>query len=337
MKKLIYFAAALLVSLTSCEKNVTPAADTDAYVGEGILKVNLAYEVSPESKAQTDYTEVLDAEKAEKSVSVLVFDKASGQLNVSKSLSKTSDAFSATVPAGEKTVYAVVNGPDLSQITTISQLTAMTDDLANTNLAANGLTMIGSADCTVTADAPATASITVKRMVGRVVVEKITNKLPEQYGSMTIDAIYLGNANTVQTFAGASSVLANPSGYADANMTQPIGKNSVTGACVDYLYRGLATNILCNESNTDKQYLYCQPNSTSPLTTVYILATIGGIQYYYNIPLTGTVKANYTYSIKATISNLGTDKPDGTLVKGTINASIIVAGWAAGEDYNTEF
>lgn len=338
MKKLFCFGAALLFFLPACEKNFTESDDNaNAHVGEGILKVSLAYETFPQAKAVTDYTEVLEAEKAEKKVVVYVFDKTSGQLNVSKTLTKSSDAFSATVPAGEKTVYAVINGPDLSSVTTLSQMAAVTDNLANTTLAANGLTMVGSADCTVNGDTPATATITVRRLVARIVIEKITNNLPSQYGKMTIDAIYLGNAYTAQTFAGATSILANPSGYADANMTQPIGKNNEKGSCSEYLYRGLSSDVIVGGSNTTKQYLYCQPNATSTHTCVYVLTTIGTQKYYYRIALNGGLQANYTYSVEATISNLGTALPDDDFNLGQIDAAIIVAGWSAGDDYVAEF
>lgn len=337
MKKLFYFGAALLFSLTACEKNFTEFDNNaNAPVGEGILKVSLAYETFPQAKAVTDYTEVLDAEKAEKSVSVLVFDKASGQLNVLKSLSKTSDAFSATVPAGEKTVYAVVNGPDLSQITTISQLTAMTDDLANTTLAANGLTMIGSADCTVQTGVPATAAITVRRLVARIVIEKITNNLPAAYGKMTVDAVYLGNANSVQTFAGSSSNIVNPYGYADVNKTQEIGKNNILGSCSDYMYRQVSTDVTVGSSYSTPLHMYSQPNSTSNPTLVCMLLTIGGMQYYYTLPLIDGILANHTYSISFNVVNLGTD-PGKPLEKEQLSAFITVAGWSAGYDYSAEF
>lgn len=338
MKKLFYFAAMLLFTLTACEKNFdSPKADTDLYEGEGTLKVSLAYETFPGSKAVTDYTEVLEAEKAEKKVAIYVFDKTSGLLNVSKTLSKTSDAFSVTVPAGEKTVYAVVNGPDLSTVTTIAQMSAATDNLTNTTLAANGLTMVGSADCTVQAGVPATAAITVRRLVARVVIEKITNSLPAAYGKMTIDAVYLGNANSVQTFAGSSSSIVNPYGYADINKTQAIGKNNITGSCSDYMFRRISTDVAVGNSFTTPQYLYCHPNSTDTPTSVHILLTAGGKQHYYHLDLDGGIQSNYTYSVSVNIKFPGENGPSDKHEKGELNATITVAGWSAGNDYTAEF
>lgn len=338
MKKILFSAALLLMVLASCKKeDINNETQRPGKVVSGYLNVTLAYENGMETKATTDYTTVLDTEKAEKKVAVYVFDKESGQLNVSKTLTKTSDAFNVTVPVGTKTVYAIVNGPDLSNVTTISQMQTVTDNLAVTSIEGDGFTMIGSADCTISASTPATAAITVRRLVSRIVLKKVTNSLPSQYGNMTIEAIYLGDANSVQTFAGAVSAVVNPSGYADASKTKAIGKNNVTGSCSGYMFKKLAANVNVGSSYATAQHLYCQPNSSSTYTTLHMLMTIGGLQYYYKIPITGGIKANHTYSVEANVINLGTDNPDEVLVKGELNATITVAGWSAGEEYDAEF
>lgn len=337
MKRILIAAAMLLGVFCSCEKAEQKDPSPVKNEGNGILKVSMAYEKSPAAKATTDYTTVLDAEKTEKKVSVYVFDKSSGLLNVSQELTKTTDQFEVTVPAGEKTVYAVVNGPVLPDLTSLDEFKAIQDNLSDTDIATDGLTMIGSADCTVSANAPATADITVRRMVARVVIDGIVNRLPAQYGKMTIEAIYLGNANSVQNFDGTVSGMVNPLGYADNAKSQPIGKDGVTGACDNYMYKAPAADVKVNATYDVKNHLYCQPNRTTTPTCVFILATIGSGKYYYRIPLDGGLDPNYTYSVSATVNNLGTQNPDDDFIKGNIVATITVAGWSAGDDYNAEF
>lgn len=335
MKKIFFSAAALLALVCSCNKQEPiPSTDQNSY---GELVISVQQEVSTKTKAVTDYVTVLDDEKAEKSVTVMVFDAASGALNVSKTLAATTEELTINVPTGEKTVYAVVNGPDLSGVSTVDQLLAVTDDLASSSIAADGFTMLGTANCTVAKETPASASITVSRLVSRVVLKNVTNSLPAAYGHMTIDAVYLGNANTVQTFAGVASVPVNIDGYADAAKAQPIGKNDVTGACPEYLYRAVGTDVNVGDSYTTVQHMYCQPNATDEYTTMYILTTIGDNQYYYKVELDKKLSANYTYSVEANIFNLGTDNPDDELEKGSLSVNITVADWVAGDNYNAEF
>ena len=339
MKKLIYFAASLLIFLTACEKNITPSvSNSEDHVGEGVLKVNLAYETSAVSKALTDYTEVLNIEKAEHSIKILVFDKATGALNTVASPSSSAQTCSITVPVGEKTIYAVINGPELSTVTNVSVLKKIVDNLANNNINTEGFTMVGYTSCTAEASKTVTANITVKRLVSRIVLNNITNNLPSQYQNLTLDAVFLGNAYTAQTFdATEVSGMVNPNGYADQSQTAAIGKNSVSGSCPDYLYRSVSENITCGTIYNKKQCLYCMPNSSSTHTCLFVLATVGSSKYYYKVPLTNGLQANHTYTVNMVINNLGTSEPGEDLVKGDIGVNITISGWEAGDDYVGEF
>lgn len=334
MKNIFISAAALLLLACSCNKQEPVPSPADDVFGE--LVVSVKQEVRAETKA-TDYVTVLDNEKAEKSVTVMVFDATSGALNMSKKLGASTETCSISVPVGSKTVYAVVNGPDLSAVTTVQQLLALVDDLATSSISKNGFTMLGTANCTVTKGTSTTAAITVSRLVSRVVLRKLTNSLPAAYDHMTIDAVYLGNANTVQKFSGAASTPVNIAGYADAAKSKPIGKNNVTGACAEYLYKKVSADVAAGKSYTTVQHMYCQPNTTSEYTTMYILTTIGANQYYYKVPLNKKLSANYTYSVDVNIYNLGTQNPDDELEKGSLAVKITVADWVPGDDYVAEF
>lgn len=332
---------ALMLSAAACIacSGLVSESDDSILAGNGEGMVTVTVQQAPSAtKAQTDYTTVLPDEMNVRKVAVFVFDKTTGTLNASKEIATTGEKCTFTVTAGEKTIYAVANGPDLSSVTTLSQLGQAVDDLSQSDIGTHGLMMTGSCDCTVEAGGTASPIISVRRMVARVVLQKVTCSLPSQYGSMTLDCIYLGNANTVQTLAGAVSGKVNPDGYADAQKTKPIGKNGVTGSCPNYLFYNSGYNISVGSSKTTKYHFYCQPGDDSSVTCMYLLATIGGNQYYYRVPLNVGLNANMTCSVELEITNLGAPlPPDGDLQKGEISATINVAGWDAGNKYEVEF
>ena len=74
----------------------------------------------------------------------------------------------------------------------------LVDDLSDSDMQEDGLTMIGSEVCVVRAGVQATPVVGVRWLVSRVVLKKVACNIAEQYGEMTIDCVYLGNANTVQ-------------------------------------------------------------------------------------------------------------------------------------------
>jgi hypothetical protein len=97
-------------------------------------------------------------------------------------------------------------------------------------------------------------------------------------------------------------------------------------------------DIAVGESLTEKYHMYCHPNQTQDYTCLYVLTTIGGIQYYYRVPLDQGLSANTTCSVDLKITNLGSlTPPDGDLQKGEIQAVVTIEGWAAGNDYVAEF
>lgn len=337
MKK-IFFLSVIMACVACNEFAHEYVGNADEVASGGHLRVTVE-QASDLTKAQTDYTAVLDVEKAVNNVTVLVFDKATGVLNASKELGSLTEECEFTITTGEKTVYAVVNYSDLGSVTTISQLEQKLDDLSETDVNTDGFVMVGSRDCTVRTGTPAEPVITVKRLVARVVLQKITNRIPAQYGYMVVNCVYLGNANTVQSFSGEVSSMLNPGGYADAAKTKPIGKSSVLGSCPGYLFKTVSANIATGATNSTRHHMYCQPNSDDEnVTCLYILATIGGVQYYYRVPLHLGLAANTTCSVEVEIANLGALlPPDGDMQKGEIKATINISGWDTGEKYEVQF
>ena len=336
MRKIACFLA--VAACVSCNYDVADVSG-DALGSRdcGQLSVTIDFETTG-TKALTDYTQSLAEENSIHKISVLVFDKSTGALNAYKEIESSGDECVLSVTTGEKTVYAVMNGPDLGTVTTIDQFKQVVDDLSTTDIQSDGLVMVGYEDCVVRSRETAEPRITVKRLVARVVLKKITNKVPPQYGAMTIDCVYLGTACTKQTFGGVSSNPVNVGGFADAAKTLPIGKGDVTGSCPAYMYRSVGCSIATGATDSSKQHLYCHPNATGSMTCMYVLVTIMGSQYYYRVPLKDGLEANKTYSVELEIANLGSVlPPDGDFQKGDIMPVINVSGWDAGDSYIVEF
>ncbi len=336
MKKIFCFCA--LVALAACEH---VSADVEASGLEadacGRVSVVIKQEQLP-TKALTDYTTALDEEKLVKDVAVFVFDKTTGLLNAYKSIASLSAECEFNLNVGEKLIYAVVNGPDLSSVTDVGQLEQTVDDLSGSNIQSDGLVMVGKQICSVEAGKSVEPVVQVKRMVARVVLQKVTNKVAPQYGNIIINSIFLGDANTCQTISGDVSGTVNPGGYSDASKTRPIGKSGETGSCPDYLYKDIFAPVVNGLYNTTKYHLYCQPSAAGTVTCLYMLVTIGGSQYYYRVPLQNGLKANTTCSVEVEIVNLGTAlPPDGDIQKGEIVATVSISGWDAGDSYVVEF
>ena len=336
MKKLLCFCA--LAVFAACSHESSDVVTSDVEMGEyGKLSVLIEHEQS-ETKALTGYTTALDDEKKVYDISVFVFDKSTGVLNAYRSLDSLSDECEFDVTVGDKIIYAVVNGPEVGGVTNVNQLKQAVDNLSGSSIGTNGLVMVGSQECKVEAGKLLEPVVVVKRLVARVVLQKVTNSVAPQYGSITVDCVYLGNANTSQTISGVVSGMVNPNGYSDSSKTKPIGKDGVTGSCPAYLYRAAGTSVANGANNTTKYHMYCQPSTSGTVTCLYILATIGGGKYYYRVPLQNGLKANTTCSVEVEIVNLGAAlPPDGDIQKGEIVATVSISGWDAGDSYVVEF
>lgn len=99
-----------------------------------------------------------------------------------------------------------------------SDINALIDDLSVSTMSDAGLTLVGSEECDVVAgDTPTSVTVTVRWLVSRVVLRNVTCNIPAQYGEMTLDCVYLGNANSTQKFSGETGGKKNVDGYSDAD------------------------------------------------------------------------------------------------------------------------
>ena len=346
MKKGIFIMAAIAAIACSCEpeKDCLPCQEEKT----ATLNVSLDFEDDNHTKA-TSYVTSQTYETTVNNVQVLVFD-STGALNAYVDADKSVTGITINTTAGSKTVWAVVNGPDLSSVTTVSGLSAMAIDLGdNSTTASAGFVMAGSTTCTVSSST-ATASISVRRFVARVALAKVSNSLPDSYGSLTVNSVALINVVGNQNLAGAAtpSTWYNKMGRKDGATasSQIIDGSSYLASCPTLTFKSISSSVANGSSLTPSTpyLLYCYPNSTSTdaegwsssftarKTRLVVTATISGTKYYYPIVIDAPTR-NTAYTVELTITGLGSTDPDKPVVKGSITASVSVQGWSAGAVY----
>ena len=348
MKKTLFIMAAVAAMACSCDKDADCEPCQEAQT-KATLNVSLDFEDEPQTRA-TSYVAAQTYETKVNDVQVLVFD-STGALNAYVDADTKTSGISISTTAGSKTVWAVVNGPNLSSITTLSALQSTAVDLgANSTTETTGFVMAGSTTCTVGSSA-ATASVAVKRLVARVALQKINNSLPASYGALTVNNVTLINVVGNQNLAGSASISTwyNKMGRKkDATATGQIIDGSTYVAEIPTLtFKSVGTSVANGGSLTPTTpYLfYCYPNSTSTdatgwsssftarKTRLVVAATIGGTKYYYPVVI-DTPARNTAYTVELTITGLGSTDPDKPVQKGSITASVTVEGWASGAVYN---
>ena len=346
MKKGIFIMAAIAAIACSCEpeKDCLPCQEEKT----ATLNVSLDFEDDNHTKA-TSYVTSQTYETTVNNVQVLVFD-STGALNAYVDADKSVTGITINTTAGSKTVWAVVNGPDLSSVTTVSGLSAMAIDLGdNSTIASAGFVMAGSTTCTVSSST-ATASISVRRFVARVALAKVSNSLPDSYGSLKVNSVALINVVGNQNLAGAAtpSTWYNKMGRKDGATasSQIIDGSSYLASCPTLTFKSISSSVANGSSLTPSTpyLLYCYPNSTSTdaegwsssftarKTRLVVTATISGTKYYYPIVIDAPTR-NTAYTVELTITGLGSTDPDKPVVKGSITASVSVQGWSAGAVY----
>lgn len=359
MKKTSLLFAALMgmVALTSCNKDLGSDNIPDMpqeQVSEGQMILSLDFPEAIQTKAVTAYTTAQTYESQVNSVQILVFDSA-GKIDKYYNAGKTTIGISISTVTGAKTVWAVVNGPDLKACAKLSDLqaTALTLGGNNSITASTGFIMAGSASCTV-GTSTVNCAITVSRFVSRVALVSVTNSLPASYGSLTVNCAYLSNVVGNQNMAGNASAATWYNKFGRADESTQVSSHIIDGStykasCPDLTYKSISGTAAVGASHTPSSpYLfYCFPNSstTAPAafstsfaaqrTVLVVKATVGGTAYYYPVVLDDAAPArNSSYTVGLTITGPGSTDPNQPVAKGNMSASITVSPWASGAVYN---
>lgn len=365
MKKIftITLVAASVLALVSCKKdNPVPVVMNP---DEGAIAVTIGGEASTKAVA-------IAVEKQLSELTFFVFDKsggsADGRLDIVKQATAAEiETFNTNdysgnwtierVKVGKKTVVAVANFPyaRIASVKTLNDLKLIAVDLGDNSRTATAgkFVMSGETEVTVTENVTATPSITLNRLVARVILSEFTNKLPAIYGSVTVKSVYLANVVGNQNLGGTAVPAADKwlnklgckgSTYAAATV---IGNGDVTAEVPEMTFR--ASNAACALNATAQPdasvYGFKNMSSTAPnklsegfneggaKSMFYVIVTIDGTDYWYPIELNG-LEANYDYSVKLTVVGLG-NRPDDSefgkkISKENAIVSITVSDWANG-------
>lgn len=347
MKKIFLFAIGLAFLAVSCNQNSGP---DKPFVKDGKpCEVMVTIQGAPASRAVgTTYSD----ESKVNSLQVFVFngDDREAYRNVGA-------AMQALIPAtsGERTVWAVVNAPDLSAIEKLSDLRSAvsnladnirTDDQGGKHIDSFVMTGSQTQELVDGGNVP----ITVKRIVARVSIAKISTDLKDYRKdySVKINGIYLINVASSNRYdvGGEAASWANKLGHADASLDL-------------LLYDGLNDVIVKNgQAYTAEHAFYPYPNihptSTEAAAPVYndewdprgTILVIDATMYeadgttvakagYYPIVLPA-IERNKTYIIdEVCITRLPGDVPYKPIETGESQVTITVADWELGLNMGT--
>ncbi len=318
MKKTILFAAmATVLCMASCRKE-----NPEFHCGDDMARLQVSV-----SGALTRATSA-GSEDSVNSLQIYVFNSTGAVLEAYGKASGSS--VTVKVSTGSKMIAALVNAPELTNVTSLAQLSASGSLLSDNSL--TSFVMFGVTESPVSVSGSSSVVVDVKRLASRVIIGKITNGMvtpPYNTATFTVDAIYLVNA-------GGSSNLA-------ASMTSQTSwynwrsRSAATGLD-DFLYENLeSVSIASAASHQTSHYFYCYPNPSSEdssaeddsprYTRLVVQASINGTTWYYPVSLPG-VTANHSYEIpELKITRPGSDSPDEPIDLGDAQFSIRVLDW----------
>lgn len=330
MKRTIIAAAAVIMALSSCNKEENTAGQPletcnveVGLTGAELYVTTKASDTTPTAK-ESAYTTAM----------ILVYDKASGVLESYKPWTGTSVSF--TLNKGVKLFYGVVNGgADIaSRAGTVTELLGNTATLKSD---VNGFFMIGSQEVNVSGKSSFT--ITVKRAAAKFVYKNVSLNLDSPALSsqtFTIKGVLIINAPGDISYKAVHDNLGN---YAPKIWYNQ--RKYVSSDCNSMLYANSVNQTVANgKSVTLNQVLYSYPNFTaedshsatwSPRKTrVCLECTIGSETVYY--PLTiSTVEPNHIYTINSlSITKKGIPDPDGEWDDAGASGTIVIADWTDG-------
>lgn len=372
MKKNLIFTLIAVMALfgaTACVDTI----DADKMLGTmDITVVNDDDALATKADSGVD---ILAGEDAAKDAQVFLFD-ASGNLyrkfditgGTGNTLSKTEEG----VKIGTYTVAVVLNGlaagnafASLNTIGTLTALRAAVVTLASSVPGAQ-FTMYGEkADVNVAVGGTARAEISVKRFVSRIRLVSVKNALPEAYGALTVNNVFVINALSSWNLAGSD----NPAGKFNwggrkENKSESSSKSDFIAAAADCSLSGVAygaqtfaspgTSVPRNlNSGTNiGSAFYVYPNATAddkggntfqgPIsmntnapTRLVVVATINQVPYYYPVTVPA-MSRNNTYDIALTIKGFGSDDPNKEVLMGNMSVTVNIAGWNAGNALTPE-
>ena len=322
MRKIAFLAAvAATLCTVACNKELTTAkVETPS---EAVQLADLTLSIVGNAPATKSADADFDDDHSEVSnVQFFVFD---GEVLDAYKKIGSATSTTMTVKAGDKTVWAVVNAPDISNVTTLTQLKAVSSTLLNN---ASNFVMVGSNTGTVPSEDP--VEIEVKRIASRVVVKKVTAAFSNPaYASMSCKLVKMflinapGDINLELTNAPTTW-------YAQR------AYEAVTGL-TDHLSTSGSNHELNTSAFETECRHYCYPNPTvadSQATTwsarhtrMVIEVLLGSETFYYPITMP-VLEPGKSYEIEnLTITRKGSNNPDQPISLSDATFEISVKDW----------
>lgn len=325
MRKIAFLAAvATTLCTVACNKELPGQAGNENIPTEAIqmaeLKLSVVGNGSPVTKSSDadfddDHSEVA-------SIQFLVFD---GEVLDAYKKVTSGLSTSITVKTGEKTVWAVANAPDISNVTTLTQLKAVSSTLLNN---ASNFVMVGSNTGTVPSEDP--IEIEVKRIASRVVVKKVTAAFTNPaYASMSCKLVKMflinapGDINLELTSA--------PTTWYAQRAYEAVSDLN------DFLSTSGGNHELNTAAFDTDCYHYCYPNPTTAdsqastwsarHTRMVIEVLLGSETFYYPVTLP-VLEPGKSYEIEnLTITRKGSSNPDQPISLSDATFEISVKPW----------
>lgn len=320
MKTTPFLTAALaLLAALSCNREQHPA--------EG-KPVEVTVSIQGSGTRATDVTYADESKVG--SLQVFVFN--GGKL---EDYQDAGEALTTQVAAtsGERTVWAVVNAPSLSGITSETELKSGISHLSENKKTA--FVMCGSTTQELTDGG--SVSVVVRRLVSRVSVEKITTdyKYSLAQENLTVHGIYLINV--------AGDITYDATGTPDSWVNQLGHKDAAYDAL---LYDAVDATVNNQTPYTKEHVFYPYPNPTekasyedewTPRHTMLVVeVTFEGKKGYYPVELP-ILERNKTYFInELKLTHRPGDKPYKPIETGEAVVQITVSDWEVGLNLGTQ-
>jgi len=242
--------------------------------------------------------------------------------------------------SGEKTIWAVVNAPSLEEITTLEDMNGTLTGLADNAL--DSFIMTGSVTAELTDGA--VVAVTVRRLVARVSVSKITTSFPDtpafEGKTLKVKGIYMLNVSGAVRYSleGEPILWYNKLKHEDEQADS-------------FLFDALDRTIENNSSYEVEHTFYPYPNNTdigvkeideesrgiwSPRRSILCIEVeYDGVTGYYPIELP-VIERNKAYLIEEVlITRAPGDKPYYPIDTGVATVSITVQDWELGLNLGT--
>lgn len=246
-----------------------------------------------------------------------------------------------SVASGTKNIYAAVNAPDLSGVTTESDLRGFVTSLDDNST--TKFVMFGQLMNEPVSAASNSKTIIVSRVVAKIVLQRITRSFSNPVlGSapMTIDAVYLTDVAGNAILDNANLSAASPSTRVWYNKLQYAGEGA------GLLHDNISISIADGASYNMEHEFYPYPNMESSMpsgvaagtwttrrTMLVIEATLNGSKTYYPVYLPA-LQSNRVYTITGfTLTRKGSDYPWLPVEDDTVSFTIVPEDWQNGGNW----